>query len=523
MPHRAACYYLAIALLAVSCTTLVAAPLNPGIAGGNQPLGPNGRRAVVPGQGGGQNVDFDALIDLIVSTVASESWAENGGGEAEIRPFVGGVHVDAQGTLRQVMADNKAQEARGSLAQDLARSRTAAVAARDASLEQANARNAAKLRCVSLVRLEREIERRVAARQPLDEAMLTLAGLRRVEYLFIDDESGDLALAGPAGDWTVSDERRLVAADSGAPVVRLDDLLTLLRRDPSSPFGCSIDPRPESLVRAQAYLSGHTIPASRRGRDNWLEEVRGCVGLQDLTYRGVPSDSRVACVLGEADYHMKLLGMGMADGAAGMESYLDSIRVKPGEVAPALGAVRWWFGLNYTAVESSEAHDAFKIVGTGVKLQSENESLTERGVRVPAGAADELAQAYAASFTNHFAALCDKYPVYAELRNIFDLSLVLAIVQSEGLAEQAGWSPGLLRGPQWLPLPRYRAPTTVETVANLRVVNRRQVVAGVSGGVWAQPLEVVKTRLRTSQEYGPLNNGRRRAPADDRWWWDVEE
>ena len=33
------------------------------------------------------NADFDSLIDLIQSTVATETWAENGGGEAEIRPF----------------------------------------------------------------------------------------------------------------------------------------------------------------------------------------------------------------------------------------------------------------------------------------------------------------------------------------------------------------------------------------------------------------------------------------------------
>jgi general secretion pathway protein D len=39
------------------------------------------------GLGAGANADFDSLIDLITSTVASESWAENGGGQAEIRPF----------------------------------------------------------------------------------------------------------------------------------------------------------------------------------------------------------------------------------------------------------------------------------------------------------------------------------------------------------------------------------------------------------------------------------------------------
>ena len=39
------------------------------------------------GLGGGAQADFDSLIDLIISTVATETWAENGGGEAEIRPF----------------------------------------------------------------------------------------------------------------------------------------------------------------------------------------------------------------------------------------------------------------------------------------------------------------------------------------------------------------------------------------------------------------------------------------------------
>lgn len=51
--------------------------------GASIPLGGGG-----PSPGGGANADFDSLIDLIISTVASESWAENGGGEAEIRPYV---------------------------------------------------------------------------------------------------------------------------------------------------------------------------------------------------------------------------------------------------------------------------------------------------------------------------------------------------------------------------------------------------------------------------------------------------
>jgi general secretion pathway protein D len=39
------------------------------------------------GMGGAAQADFDSLIDLIVSTVSTDTWAENGGGQAEIRPF----------------------------------------------------------------------------------------------------------------------------------------------------------------------------------------------------------------------------------------------------------------------------------------------------------------------------------------------------------------------------------------------------------------------------------------------------
>ena len=52
-------------------------------AGNALPLGGGG-----PSPGGGANADFESLIDLIISTVASETWAENGGGEAEIRQYV---------------------------------------------------------------------------------------------------------------------------------------------------------------------------------------------------------------------------------------------------------------------------------------------------------------------------------------------------------------------------------------------------------------------------------------------------
>ncbi len=78
---------------------------------------------------------------------------------------------------------------------------------------------------MSLTRLERAAQLRLAAGKPLTEAMRVLAGLQRVQYVFVYPESGDLVLAGPAGDWRPAAENRIVSTETGLPVVRLDDLV----------------------------------------------------------------------------------------------------------------------------------------------------------------------------------------------------------------------------------------------------------------------------------------------------------
>jgi len=66
-------------------------------------------------------------------------------------------------------------------------------------------------------------------------------------------------------------------------------------------------------------------------------------------------------------------------------------------------------------------------VPNGVRVLSENELLAAQGQRVHTGGSDPLNQRFADSFTAHFAALAQKYPVYGELRAIFDLSLAVTL------------------------------------------------------------------------------------------------
>ena len=284
----------------------------------------------------GANADFDSLIDLIESTVATETWAENGGGEAEIRPFPGGVLVDAAGMLRL-----KSQ------ADDSKRRCGQARATRGARLlkQPRQASKASALRYVSLPRLEREIARRQAAHEPLDPAMLTLAGLQRVRYVFVYPESGDLVLAGPAGDWLVDDDGRIVATDTLEPVVRLDDLLVLMRRGAEaadSHFGCSINPRQEALAKTQAFLaSSSQKPLEPGQRKKWLSDLRDTVGRQDIEIFGIDPASRVAerAGRGRLSHEAHRHGLGRRRGRRGELFEIDSLaagRVAAGDVGAAV-------------------------------------------------------------------------------------------------------------------------------------------------------------------------------------------
>jgi hypothetical protein len=481
---------------------------------------PNGN---VPGngntyRGGAANADFDSLIDLIVSTIQPDMWADNGG-TGDVRPFPGGVLVDAAGTLRL--------KSRAS-ANDLIAKRGAAPG--EAASAAGIPHRETTLRYISLPRLEREIARRRAGGKPLDSSMLTLAGLQRVRYVFVYPESGDIVLAGPAGNWAVDPDGRILSTKTGEAVVRLDDLLVLLRRGNGSAdsfFGCSINPRQEALAKTQAFLaSSNQSPLQPGRRKQWLGQLRDTVGKQDIEVFGIDPASRVAGVLIEADYHMKLVGMGLADGVDGVESYLDSV----GEVAaatgtspPAMSVLRWWFALNYDDIRSTAAGDAFELVGQGVRVLSENELLAEQGRRVHTGQSDALNRQFAEAFTENFSELAAKYPVYGELRNIFDLAMSVALIDSEGLAKRADWQPGLFADPEQLRLPQVAVPRQVETVVNHRVVNRRHIIAGVSGGVMVAPRDVLGQVSADSQaDFAAERDAAPAETANGTWWWDAQ-
>ena len=468
-------------------------------------------------RGGAALADFDTLIDLIQSTVSPDSWVDNGGVGA-VESFPGGVFVDSTGTLKRIAPGNSDVS--------LLRARRAAWEASG----NRDVREKSNLRKISLTRLERHAQMRWAKGQRPDEQMRVLAGLTKIQYLMVFPETGDVVIAGPAEDWVQDaegSENRIVGRESRKPILQLDDLVVVLRNafSESGRFGCSINPRREKLASVREFLSESSKRSLKPAeRDEWLTELRERLGPQDIEVSGIDPRTRAARVLIEADYRMKMVGMGLEPGTLGVTSYLDSLDVKPSDSPLPLDVLRWWFTLNYDSLKTTDERDVFEILGPGVKVLSENELLTQGGERVHTGNATNTNRLFTQSFTKQFAELAIKYPIYAELRNIFDLALVAAVIREEDLAGRCAW-----HQPFFGPRGEYQvalgiAPKQVESVINHRLVNRKHLVVGVSGGVSVDTHSLVQSAAMKTDTYRLLSVTRTDALPPElplqAWWWD---
>jgi hypothetical protein len=470
-----------------------------------------------PAAGAGANpngADFEPLKTLITNTIATKTWVDNGG-TGTLSEFPTGVWVDPSGVLRPLMKEARTGDLAALRANNAQRS------------GQDDVRRSSSLRMVSLTRLEKQIQLNEALGQGVEEAMKYLAGLRRIEYVFVYPQTGDLVVAGPAGDWTAAGENRVVSCETGGPVLRLDDLVVVFRhmmtgRD--AHFGCMINPRKESLKAAQDFLaqwSKRRIPEGATARKAWCEQFRAAVGKQDIeVFGGLDPSSRAARTLVEADYRMKLVGMGLEEGVPGVKSYMSLIKSAPREI----GVLRWWFTLDYESIQTSQDHLAFNIRGQGVKVESENEHLTAQGDRIHPGDSEPLNRQFTESFTKHFEELCAKYPIYAELRNLCDLALAASLIREEGLADKVDWHMAYFGNPRAFAVEQGMAPKQVDSVVNYRVLGQGVFVAHVSGGVEVRPNDLVSRKAILVESSPQLQEKRPQSAAKpraaDRWWWD---
>ncbi len=309
---------------------------------------------------------------------------------------------------------------------------------------------------------------RAALGRPVDEEMQTLAGLERITHVLVYPESGDVVLAGPAGDWYLGRENRLLSVSNDRPVVLLADLLTLLRASSNKAdrSAARSSRRPKGLHRVQAFVEeSKRRPLAPGGLARWTDQLRDSLGRQNVRVYGIDPGSRAARTLVEADYRMKLVGIEREEGTLHVPSYFKIVR-DSGREPPSMGLLRWWFTVNYNALLTSPERDVYELSGQGVRLSSEDEFLSAQGQRVSTGVADARNQQFSDNFTKHFAEIAQKYPIYADLRNVFDLAVVSAVLKNEGVCERIGWHRLGFSDPRFVGTEHGFAPTSVESVAN---------------------------------------------------------
>ena len=468
---------------------------------------------------GGAEADFEALIDLIQNET-SGPWedVDGSGGTVSDTGQMAGIHVDPAGLLTRVAT-----------ADTSGRLEELSLIAAGSDSKNADINHRSRLRLVSLARLEQEVARRLDAGEPLPADIRHLAGLQQVRFVFTYPETGDIVIGGPAEGCKVSKTSgTAIGATSGHPVLQLDDLVTVLRAFTAEGGGvisCSIDPRPEGLKQindlvARSNKKGSLSPAAVK---NWTSQLGKALGRQDITITGVPADSRVARVMVEADYKMKLIGIGQLDAGKHVPGIF-GLMTPAEQKDSSLDALRWELSLKYSSVRHSASGNAFQLVGRAVHCQSENEFVNAGGERVATGKTEGSNRTFARNFTEHYVELSRKDRVFADLQNIFDLALVAALLNRQGLAEQAGWQMGVFGNHGEFQPAVHPVPRTVDSVVNHRVYNGRDVVVQVAGGVRADLGSLLADR-GTIKANSKLNHiAPAVGPADldsDRWWWDV--
>lgn len=425
-----------------------------------------------------------------------------------------GVMVDADGVLRrQVFADPDGRLTRQRI--EIAKQAMVGKLA-----------DPSPMRKVSLTRLEKAIGSQLEMGRRLTDEMRYLAGLTRVEYVFCYPESGDIVIAGPAEPWADDLSGRIRGMQSGRPVIELQDLLVALRTFPGRGgegdplIGCSIDPTAEGLTRMQQFL--RTIGARATPNDTQLivNGLRTSLGLQDVTVLGVPATTHFAQVLVEADYRMKLIGIGLEPAPVKMPSYVE--RANPAQVSRN-AMCRWYFTPNYECVRVSEDGLAMQLEGLGVKLVGEDELVTANGQRQAARTGNRASDAFVQDFTRKYPQIAEKSPVFAQLRNLIDMSIAAAFMQQEDYYGRCDTQLALLNNEEKIPVETMPAPIHVESAVN-SLWKGNTLMTPVGGGVNIQPRIALASDQLLEDEGGRIAKQRTDVSlnelAEGQWWWD---
>lgn len=421
----------------------------------------------------------------------------------------GGIIVDANGVLmNRTVADptgqlnrQRAQEAVASLNKDIAAK--------------------SELRKVSLRRLQAEINRLRESGEKIPADLKNLAGLTSITHVFCYPEAGDIVIAGPAEGYFSDVNGHVRGVNTGEATLQVEDLIAALRAFPAdgqsaSLVGCSIDPTAEGLARMQNYVSN--MQAGGAASANVIAQgVKDSLGLQTVRVDGVPAESHMGHVLVEADYQMKMMGLGLAR-VKGVTAYVDKIRGGSNN-----GITRWFFAPNYDCVRVSKDDLAMTLEGSAVQLLTESEVMDASGNREVTARGNTASLAFCRSFTKNYEKVAREAPVFGELANVMDLTIAAAFIQSKDYYGLTGLDLDTLNDEESCPIETLAPIKQTESVVTA-VIRGGRLITPVSGGVSIHARRAVNDDAVQVDKSGKTDELRSKMNLENleanQWWWD---
>ncbi len=375
----------------------------------------------------------------------------------------------------------------------------------------------ANRRLISLRNLQKVVLASVEQNQPLSEEVLFLGGMTRIENILVYPERQDIVLAGPSEPWKVGADGSVVGAKSGRPVLNLDDLLCAFRTVFSARktgISVSIEPTEEGTMKLERLLK----QAGRMANSNpkLLEpSLIAAFGPQQIKLDGVPADSHMARVILAADYKMKLYGMNLAKApVANLPSYLEMVS-QQGNLTQLQS--RWWMACDYSAIEHSKDRMAWKITGPGIKTLTEREQVSVDGSFKQTGKADPVAKKWADLFTKKIDELATKDTVFGDLRNVMDMCIVAALIESQDLQALSRCDLSSLMGDSAkVALAKFQVPSAIDPQCSFIQTVKGWVVTA-SGGVMVDSWEIASHVKANDAVAGALESGTTWVHADRIW------
>jgi hypothetical protein len=359
-----------------------------------------------------------------------------------------GVYLDADGKVKCRQVDSSKE-----LIAMRARAQATAAAAKDP-----------KLAYLSLPKLFAQVRALREAKQEIPEELRYLGGLTQIRYVFVFPEGKDLVIAGSAEPWHVmrgdgDSTDYVVGTRTGRPILQLDDLIVAMRTAEEGGgrlFGCGIYPSPDSLTIANEIQMRMAL----RPRAERMKALADGLGPQEVRIFGTRNDTRLAFICVAADYELKRFAMGLdRSPVPGVGNGVDHSRT---------AANKFWFEASYEPLRVSKDGNAYEIRGQRLLVRAGAFDFDPRG-------ATQTAMNFASQFTKNISPLATAVPLFAELQNVADESLLANLIRRDRLAEKAGWDAAWVMNAASCPVATVPVPRTAQTLVGF---TNGSVVAG---------------------------------------------